>query len=267
SDVYQRAATGNNLTTTPQVRFFIAPDRRRMSAEQVVDSLCAAAGQSLDVEELTFDPDARRPASNRLTLGVPRRAWMLASLANERDRPSLGLPRARAITDIMEAFGWTGSRQNPRTHRETAANVLQPGVLANSTASILLTRASTGSGLAEMAIQAKSPEQLVDSIFLRYLSRFPGESERTLLAAELAAGFDERLLSSTETTAIVPLDPLPKVTWSNHLSPESTTIALQLEQRAGSGSPPEPRLSPEWREVYEDVVWSVVNISEFVWVP
>lgn len=40
-----------------------------MSAEQVVDSLSAAGGQHLDVEELTFDPDARRPASNRLTLG------------------------------------------------------------------------------------------------------------------------------------------------------------------------------------------------------
>lgn len=267
SNVYQRAATGNNLSTTPQLRFFIAPDRRRMSAEQVVDSLCTAAGQALDVEELTFDPDARRPASNRLTLGVPRRAWMLASLANERDRPSLGLPRARAIADIMEAFGWSGSRQNPRTHRETEANVLQPGVLANSTASVLLTRASAGSGLAETAIHATSPEQLVDSIFLRYLSRLPGESERTPLATVLAAGFDERLLSSTEISAIVPLDPLPRVTWSNHVSPEATTIALQLEQRARSGPPSEPRLRPEWREVYEDVVWSVVNISEFVWVP
>ena len=31
---------------------------------------------------------------------------------------------------MLEAFGWTGSRQNPRTDRESDANVLQPGVLA-----------------------------------------------------------------------------------------------------------------------------------------
>ncbi len=267
SDVYQRAATGTNRATTPELRFFVAPDRRRMSAEQVVDSLCSAAGQELDVEELTFDPDARRPASNRLTLGVPRRAWMLASLANERDRPSLGLPRARAIADIMEAFGWSGSRQNPGTDRETAANVLQPGVLANSTASVLLTRATQGSGLAEIAVHATSAEELVNSIFLRYLSRLPSDSERAPLAIALAAGFDHRLFPADEVLTPVPYEPLPAVTWSNHLSPESTTIALQLEERARSGSPADPRLRPEWREVYEDVVWSVVNISEFVWVP
>ena len=267
SDVYQRSATGANRATAAELRFFVAPDRRRMSAEQVVDSLCAAAGQDLDVEELTFDPDARRPASNRLTLGVPRRAWMFASLANERDRPSLGLPRARAITDIMEAFGWTGSRQNPRTDRETAPNVLQPGVLANSTASVLLTRATLNSGLAETAINVASPEQLVDSIFLRYLSRLPSDSERAPLARALAVGFDERLFRPEEIQAAAPLEPLPAVTWSNHLSPESTTIALELEQRARNGPPPDPRLRPEWREVYEDVVWSILNISEFVWIP
>ena len=267
SDVYQRSATGTNRATTAELRFFVAPDRRRMSAEQVVDSLCAAAGQDLDVEELTFDPDARRPASNRLTLGVPRRAWMFASLANERDRPSLGLPRARAITDIMEAFGWSGSRQNPRTDRESAPNVLQPGVLANSTASVLLTRAAQNSGLAETAINSASPEQLVDSIFLRYLSRLPSDSERAPLAKALAMGFHERLLRAEEIPAVTPLEPLPAVTWSNHLSPESTTIALELERRARTGPPPDLRLRPEWREVYEDVVWSVLNISEFVWVP
>ena len=267
SDVYQRSATGENRGATAEMRFFVAPDRRRMSAEQVVDSLYAAAGQDLAIEELTFDPDARRPASNRLTLGVPRRAWMFASLANERDRPSLGLPRARAITDIMEAFGWSGSRQNPRTDRETAANVLQPGALANSTASVLLTRAARSSGLAEMAINAASPEQLIDSIFLRYLSRLPSDSERAPLAMALAVGFDDRLFHPEEIQAGASLEPLPVVTWSNHLSPESTTIALELERRARTGSPPDPHLRPEWREVYEDVVWSVLNISEFVWIP
>ena len=108
---------------------------------------------------------------------------------------------------------------------------------------------------------------MIDSIFLRYLSRFPSYSERVPLAMALSNGFSERLLRPEEIAAVTSRDPLPAVTWSNHLSPESTTIALELERRARTGSPPDPRLRPEWREVYEDIVWSVLNISEFVWVP
>lgn len=267
SQTYQREATGKNLIASPELRFFAAPERRRMTAEQIVDALFSAAGQQMDVEEITFDPDGRRPSSNRLTLGVPRRAWMFASLANERDRPSLSLPRAQAVADILEAFGWSGSRQNPRTDRETSPNVLQPGVLANSTASVWLTRAARESGLAELAVKSTSPEQLVDSIFLRYLSRLPTDTERAPLVRVLAKRFNERLVPASEIQTPTPLEPLPRVTWSNHLRSEATTIAMELERRARMGSPPDPRLRPEWREVFEDVVWSVINIREFVWVP
>ena len=267
SQLYQRAATGKNLTATPELRFFTAPDRRRLTAEQIVDSLHAAGGQIMDVEEFTFDPDARRPASNRLTLGVPDRAWMFASLANERDRPTLGLPKARAVADILEAFGWSGSRQSPRTDRETSSNVLQPGVLANSTASVLLTRATRDSGLALLAIEAKSSEELVDSLFLRYLSRYPAPSERAALAQALSVGFRSRLLATSAAPAASAPEILPKVTWSNHLRTEANHVALEMERRARDGQPADPRLSSEWREIYEDTVWSIINIREFVWMP
>lgn len=268
SDAYQRTARGENRTTLPDLRFFVAPDRRRMSAEQVIDSLVAVSGRPLDVEELTFDPDARRASSNRLTLGVPKRAWMFASLANERDRPSLSLPRARAIVDVMEAFGWSGSRQSPRTDREQSPNVLQPGVLANSTASVLLTRAALESQLAELAVAAGSPDELVDELFLRVLSRLPSPKERRPLAETLRAGFEERVLSENQILAASPpVEPLPAVTWSNHLRPEANTISLELEQRARAGLPPDPRLDSRWRETYEDVVWSLINLPEFVWIP
>ena len=130
----------------------------------MVDSLFAATGTTMDVEELTFVHDGRRPVSNRLTLGTPYRAWMFASLANERDRPSLTLPRAQAVSDVLEAFGWTGSRQQPVTHRETEPNVLQPGILANGTLSLSLTRAAAGSTLADLAVEATAPEGLVDTL-------------------------------------------------------------------------------------------------------
>jgi len=267
SETYQRAPVIGNRAATPDLRFFIGPERRRLTAEQIVDSLHAAAGRAMDIEELTFDPDGRRSVSNRLTLGVPRRSWMLANLANERDRPSLNLPKARAIADILLAFGWSGARQNPRTLRETDPNVLQPGVMQNSIASVWLTRASKDTELAQMAVDAKSPEELVDRIYLRYLSRFPTQSERAMLAETLAEGFNERLVPADQIRQPEELPPLPRITWSNHLSPESNAIALKLEEQARKGPPADPRLRDAWREVYEDVVWSVANLGEFVWMP
>ena len=267
SQTYRRAPITGNRAATPELRFFVGPERRRLTAEQIVDSLHAAAGRTMDGEELTFDPDARRPASNRLTLGVPRRASMLANLANERDRPSLNLPKARAIADILLAFGWSGARQNPQTERDTDPNVLQPGVLQNSIASVWLVRASQDTELAQIAVEADSPHDLVDSIYLRYLSRLPSEAERAPLAKALAAGFKQRLVPEDQIQSPTPLAPLPRITWSNHLSPESNAIALDMEERARLGPTPDPRLRDSWREVYEDIVWSVANLGEFVWMP
>ena len=49
--------------------------------------------------------------------------------------------------------------------------------------------------------------------------------------------------------------------------PEATTIKNEMERRARVGDPPDPRLSPAWREAYEDLVWTVINSPEFVWIP
>ncbi len=192
---------------------------------------------------------------------------MLASLSNERDRPSLSLPRAQAVADVLEAFGWTGSRQNPRTDRETDPNVLQAGVLANSVVSTWVTRASHRSELAELAVAARSPDELVERLFLRVYSRPPTDAERGPLARTLADGFGQRLLPAAEVKAPPPPAPLPGVSWSNHLMPEANSIKIEHEQRARAGPPPDPRLRAEWRERYEDVVWSLFNTREFVWLP
>ncbi|MCA9206540.1 MAG: hypothetical protein KDA59_25980, partial [Planctomycetales bacterium] len=70
-----------------------------------------------------------------------------------------------------------------------------------------------------------------------------------------------------EVTMPEPIEPLPRVTWSNHLRSEANSIALEMEERARRGPPADPRLRVQWREVYEDVVWSVINLREFVWMP
>ncbi len=41
----------------------------------------------------------------------------------------------------------------------------------------------------------------------------------------------------------------------------------EMEQRARAGPPADPRLRAEWRDVFEDVTWSLINTREFVWLP
>lgn len=267
SKTYQRAPIGRNLQASADQRFFNAPDRRRLTAEQIVDALHAVTNNPIDVEELTFVHDGRRSVSNRLSLGHPTRAWMFGDLKNERDRPSLSLPRARIVVDVLEAFGWTGARQKPITNRETDPNVLQPGVLANGSLTSTLTRATYGSELAELAVRAASAEKLVEELFLRILSRPPSDSERVAFSQALAAGFDTRLIPADQVQAPVELPQLPLVTWFNHLRPDANTIQQELERRVRMGPPADPRLETPWREVYEDIVWSLINHREFVWLP
>ncbi len=267
SNAYQRDAVGQNLSATAELRFFNAPQRRRLTAEQIVDSMHYATGNSIDIEELTFVHDGRRPLGSRQTLGRPSRAWMFGDLKNERDRPSLSLPKARAVVDVLEAFGWTGARQMPISQRESDPNVLQPGVLANGTLSATLTRASYDNELARLAIAATSPESLVDTLFIRVLSRWPKPDERDEFVSALENGFTDRVIPADQVTPIERLPPLPQVTWFNHLRPQANEIQLEMERRTRAGPPADPRLQPAWREIYEDVVWSLINHREFVWVP
>jgi mono/diheme cytochrome c family protein len=265
STAYQRPAVGKNLAASAEMRFFNAPERRRLTAEQIVDSLHHATGRPFDVEELTFVHDGRRELGQRQTLGKPTRAWMFGDLKNDRDRPSLSLSKARAVVDVLEAFGWTGARQMPITERETDPNVLQPGVLANSTLSMSLTRASHQSALAELAIAAESPESLVATLFLRTLSRLPKPDERKAFVSALSEGFDARLVPADKIAPIEQLPPLPQVTWFNHARPKANEIQLEIERRVLAGPPPDPRLSPAWRSALEDALWSLINHREFVW--
>ena len=145
------------------------------------------------------------------------------------------------------------------------SNVLQPGVLANSIVSVWVTRAAHGSALANLAVVANSPEELVDDVALRVLGRWPTAAERSSFVGTLRPGFATRQVPAAEVMTPPALPPLPAVSWSNHLMPDSTTVMMELEKRARAGPPPDPRLRPAWREAFEDVVWTLVNTREFVW--
>lgn len=252
----------------PEQRLFAGPARRRMSAEQIVDSLFTAVGKKFVAEEMNMDVDGRRPVKEFNNLGTPYHSWEFASLSNERDRPALAMPRAQMISDTLTTFGWREARQSAQTVRDDAPNVLQPAALANGLlANGRITRLSDDSALTALATRSDlTLPQLTRETFLRLASRPPTPGEEKMFAGYLKEGFDSRLAVSADTTPKKRKAQRP-VSWSNHLNPEATKIKLEAERAARAGDPPTERLAPAWRERMEDAVWSLINSPEFVFVP
>jgi hypothetical protein len=263
SHAYQRAADPA-LKETPVL--FTAPAKRRLAAEQIVDSLFAATGKPFRVEEASLDIDGVRDLNSSITLGKPRRSWMLTSTSNERDRPSLSLPRIQMVADVLEAFGWRGARQDPVSTREAAVNVLQPAALQNGPVGLWLTRLSDDHAVTHLALSANSVDDLLDELFLRVLTRKPTVKERKTYGDYLRAGFETRVRAAPAKPP-TKRQPEPYVSWSNHLHPDASAIMIRRGEAARAGDPPTERLAPDWRSRLEDVLWAVLNSSEFVFTP
>ena len=263
SAAYQRAV--DPLLATPDP-LYTAAEPRRLSAEQVVDSLFAATGAPFCVERVCLDLNGRRDTNSAVDLGQPHRAWMLASLSNERDRPSLTLPRLQAVVDVMSAFGWRGARQDSASVRDTSSNALQPAILAHGIMSSWLTRFSDDHELTAVVLCDQTVEALVDELFLRLLTRPPTKQERQQYVAYLSPEYCDRILSNP--LPVKPVHLAPKlVTWTNHLLPESNIVKQEMEVAARRGNPPSPRLLPAWRIRCEDVIWALINSPEMIYRP
>lgn len=267
SNAYQREAIPSADKEAVKSRtLFASQTRRRMSAEQLADSLFAAAGKPFGAEELNFDVDSRENVDVFQNLGVPRRAWQFTSLSNERDRPALSLPVARGIMDMLVRFGWRESRQAPLSVRDEAPNVLQPAVLANGPAGNRVVRLSDDSAFTALCLENQMPAELLTRLYVRILSREPNEAERKMLLPLIEDGYAKRVIA-TEYAQNHALAGNSQVSWSNHLSPEATKIKMELEKTARLGEPPTKRLESAWRERMEDIIWSLVNSPEFVFIP
>jgi hypothetical protein len=265
SAAYQRAPRPLPPGAAPD---FAAPLPRRMTAEQIVDSLFAAAGKELDSEELTMDNDGTQSQSAMISLGHPRRAWEFTSLSNERDRPSLAIPKAQVIVDVLETFGWRPSRQDPKSVRETAPNVRQPAILANGALGRWVTTLSESGGLTTLALRPDLTEaQLIDATFLRLLTRHPTAEENATFSALLGPGFADRIIPEGDRPSPLARPPLQYVSWSNHLSAGANRIKIEMEKRAREGDPPTTALVRDWRERFEDMIWALLNSPEFVHLP
>lgn len=266
SHAYQRATDLRLQKPSP---LFIAPSSRRLQAEQIVDSLFSATGTPFDLEEVSLDIDSGRELKNSITLGKPRRAWMLASTSNERDRPSLSLPRITAVTSIMETFGWRGARQDPQSFRDTDENVLQPAILANGTMGVWLTRLSDRHGITALAQEEQSVEELVDRIYLRLLTRQPSQSEKKKYVEFLSEGYGDRVVpvEKRPKKEVVKREPRRYVSWSNHLDSAANELAVIREEEARRGDPPTDSLTTAWRLRMEDVIWALLNSPEWIYTP
>lgn len=263
SHAYQRATDPLLTATSP---LFASPAPRRLSAEQIVDSLFAATGKPFHTEEVSLDIDGRRDLKSSISLGKPTHAWMLASTSNERDRPSLSLPRIQAVCDVMEAFGWRGARQDPVSSRENSPNALQPAILGNGTVGIWLTRLSDDHGITQLALKDMPLDQFVDTLYLRLLTRKPTAAEKDQYMAYLSKGYAAR---QQQPAAAKPGPRYPQkyVSWSNHLDAEANALRIEEEAAARRGDTPTDRLNPEWRSHLEDVLWAMLNAPEWVFAP
>ena len=265
SHAYQRAVDPLLTKTSP---LYIAPAPRRLTAEQIVDSLFSATGKPFDLEEVSLDIDSVRALENSLSLGKPERAWMLASTSNERDRPSLSLPRVQAVASIMETFGWRGARQDPISERETDPNVLQPAILANGVMGTWLTRLSDDHEITRVVMEDQTPGELVDRLFMRLLTREPNAMERARYVKFLSEGYETRVIPEAERVVekkTGPRVPEKFVSWSNHLDGIANTIAQEKEAAARRGDPPTNALTTEWRLRMEDMLWAMLNAPEWIY--
>jgi mono/diheme cytochrome c family protein len=264
SHAYQREASD---LPPSRDRHFAGPYRRRMSAEQIVDSAVHAAGRHLQTEQLTMDVEGTLPANTFMNFGYPKRSWEFTTLANERDRPSLALPRIQAVADVLKAFGWRNSRPEPKTDREEEANLIQPGVLANGSLGIWLTRLTDDSGLTSAMLKAQPVEDLVDELFLRLLTRLPTEAEHQQFVALLQPDYDQRVVPKQDIGTAHEDPKFPYVSWSNHLNTEANVIKVEMQELVRRGPPPTRYLQAEWRERAEDAVWSLLNSPEMILIP
>jgi hypothetical protein len=245
---------------------FAGRQPRRMSAEQLLDSLSVASGKPFDVEPMNIDVDTSRPATLSLNLGLPTRAWQFAGLGNERDRPSLSLPFAQHSVTLMEAYGWRAERQAPLTHRETDPNALQPAIIANGVAAKRASQFSDSSGFTQLALDEIPLDAFIDGLFLRILGRKPTSGERSLATDLLDDGYASRRLVDPSKLPALEERPLG-ASWSNHLTEEADRAKETLAAIAAKGDPPTARLVTDWRERAEDLAWTLFNTPEFVFVP
>ena len=266
SQAYQRDLARDQEMAAP-AELFASASRRRLTAEQLVDSLFTISDKKFQSEWLTLDPEGRRPANSFLNLGLPSRAWQFTSLSNERDRPALALPMAQSFVDLLLAYGWRDSRPNPISQRDETATMLQPLTLAHGVIGRRAVTLSDDHAVTQLCLTDQPLDDLIQRVYLLVLCRPAADDEISLFRDLLIPGYSERWISLPPSNQPKPAIRRNAVSWSNHLSAEATQIKLELERAVQAGDPPTSQLTDDWRQRMEDMLWALVNSPEFMFLP
>jgi hypothetical protein len=126
---------------------------------------------------------------------------------------------------------------------------------------------SESSGFTRLALEDQPLATFLDGVFLRILGRRPTDAERDTAVALLQDGYDTRRVDIDPAT-MPPPEPRPTgVSWPNHLTEDADRVKRELSAIALRGDSPTPRLTADWRERAEDLVWTLFNTPEFVFLP
>jgi hypothetical protein len=265
SNLYARRAIDDGHDAS--AAWFAGPRQRKLTAEQLVDSIFVFADKPYGAGDMSLDIDGVRPPTLSLNLGKPRRAWMFTATSNERDRPALDLPFARPFIAFLEQFGWRGTRQGPVHQRPDDLTATQPAEFANGILVRRATRVSDDHAMLQVALRPELElDDLIQELYLRLYTRRPTRAETELLRSVLAEGFADRLRPDAPWNE-VPKDRRGTVSWSVHLEDEATEIKMELQEVVRRGDLPTRKLDDDWRERLEDVVWSMLNSPEFRFAP
>jgi prophage tail gpP-like protein len=122
-------------------------------------------------------------------------------------------------------------------------------------------------GITDIALKAQSVDELIDTLFLKLLTRKPSAQEHELYTQHLSAGFNTRH-SKPQPPSSKPTRAREKyVSWSNHLDGEATTVRMAQEAAARQGEAPTEKLDAQWRTRMEDVLWAMLNAPEWAFSP
>jgi hypothetical protein len=145
---------------------------------------------------------------------------------------------------------------------------MQTLALANGSTGTRGVRLSDDSFFTRLALEDRPLDEMIEGVFVRALTRQPTADEKAMMVEYLAPYFDDRVVPLTD-------DGAPRhekktdtrVSWANHFDAQSTLIRMEEERMVRMGDPPTERLKPEFRERFEDVVWALVNSTEFTVIP
>ena len=173
-----------------------------------------------------MDMEGRHRPGFFMNFGRPERAWQFTTLANERDRPSLAMPKMQAVVDVCLLL--VGAIPDPN-RRVTASR--------NPTPSSTRSARQRGHGWLADPIERRFGNHpnvhrcgirlTVDRRSVPPLSYpFPHKRGKKAFAALLEVGFDDRILPKHETLSprtrnVIPTSP-GSITWTMRPIPSSS---------------------------------------------